>query len=112
MSSKKEAISEMDKLKRYQNLKFLNGKVLDDRIQGAMAKYGLKYKDDDVMDMISQSLQSKFKDMLKNVIDVGRYSQISFYLTNSKTAQEGDISKITTFNTMKHHQNKYDKEYS
>lgn len=51
-----------------------------------MAKYGLKYKDDDVLDIVSQSLQTKFKDMLKNIIDVGRYSQISFYLTNSKTA--------------------------
>ena len=73
-----------------------------------MSKYGLKYKDDDVLDMISQAVESKFKDITKNIIDIGRYSQISFYLTNSKNAQVGDTSKITTFNTVKTNNGKVD----
>ena len=51
-----------------------------------MTKYGIKYKDDDVLDMISSALQTKFKGMAKDLVDIGRYSQISFYLTNSKNA--------------------------
>ena len=63
-----------------------------------MTKYGLKSKDEDVLDMISSALQTKFKGIAKSLIDIGRYSQISFYMTNSKNAQVGEISKLTTFN--------------
>ena len=67
-------------------MKFLNGRVLDERVSSTMTKYGIKYKDDDVLDMISSALQTKFKGMAKDLVDIGRYSQISFYLTNSKNA--------------------------
>ena len=63
-----------------------------------MTKYGIKSKDEDVLELISSSLQTKFKGIAKDLIDIGRYSQISFYLTSSKNAGVGDVNKLTTFN--------------
>jgi hypothetical protein len=60
---------------------FLYGKVLEEKLQMTMAKYGLKTMDSDVIEMLSEAIKQKYTTIITDLIDTSRIHHSTAYLS-------------------------------
>ena len=77
-------LKEREKQRRYQNM-FLNGKILEEKLQSTMSKYGLKNMDMDVMEMLSDAIKQKYTTIITDLIDVSRSHHSTAYLSQKQS---------------------------
>jgi len=76
---------------------FLNPKVLEERLNQVMSKYGIKRMDPEIMFMISEAMKSRYTNIITDLISISRSSQSNSYIiTKNSIARE--VTDVHAFN--------------
>jgi len=64
---------------------FLNGKILEEKLQATMSKYGIKSMDADVLEMLSDAIKQKYTTIITDLIDISRCHHSTAYLSQKQS---------------------------
>lgn len=97
-SNQGQSQRESEKQRKIQTM-FLNYKILEEKVQSTMSKFGIRHMDSDVLFMINDAIKSKYIQILQELISISRSSQSNSYLTN-KNSQPREVSDVHTYNVI------------
>lgn len=52
----------------------MKGKILEERIKQAMAKYGIRHLNQEVLEIVNDAMLKKYTDIITDLIDISRSS--------------------------------------